>query len=329
MTKIIIDGLGSDLGPEMVREAVELARKKLDFSAVLVGPKEVFSELVEGDDQLSLIDTREAIDNNESPALAIRRKKQSSMVLGLQALNQEGDVFLTAGSSGALLAGAYFITKRLPSFRRFALAPVLPNIHGGVLLADAGASMDSDSLLLFHFAQAASLYASQVLKKDRPKVALLNVGTEAEKGDKRSQETYTLLAASDLNFIGNVEARDIFTQDMDVLVTDGFAGNVALKSLEGTAGFILKTMKEVFLTNTKTKLGALLVKKDLKEALGKLDYRSHGGAPLLGPRKPLYKAHGNSTAETFALAIQEALAFAQSKMSERLALLGEEEGDLR
>lgn len=319
MTKIIIDALGADAGPKMVASAIKSALSKRSFSCVVVGPSSVLSSSLADMKQVEIVDTNTFISNDESPVFAIRRKKQSSLVLAFSRLNADGDVLLSAGSTGALLAGGYFLTKRIEGMERMCLVPTIPHMNGGILLADAGATMDTTPAMLLQFAEISAVYAKRALGKSEVKVGLLNVGQEAEKGDKRAIETHRLLEESELTFIGNVEARDILFADCDVLVADGFAGNIALKSMEGMAKFALQTLKDVLYTNTKTKLGALLIKKDLKQAFGSMDYRAHGGAPLLGARKPIYKAHGNSNASTFALAIEEALDFAESGVIEDVA----------
>ncbi|WP_071705654.1 phosphate acyltransferase PlsX [Murdochiella vaginalis] len=319
MTKLIIDALGSDAGPKMVASAIRSALSHRAFSCVVVGPSSVLSPTLKDLRQVEIVDTDVSITNDESPVFAIRRKKQSSLVLAFSRLNADGDVLLSAGSTGALLAGGYFLTKRITGMERMCLVPTIPHVNGGILLADAGATMDTTPAMLLQFAQISAAYAERALGKSQVKVGLLNVGQEAEKGDKRAVETHRLLEESDLRFVGNVEARDILFADCDVLVADGFAGNIALKSMEGTAKFALQTLKNVLYSNAKTKLGGLLIKKNLKQAFGALDYRAHGGAPLLGARKAIYKAHGNSTAETFALAIAEALDFAESGVIETIA----------
>lgn len=318
MTKIIIDALGADAGAKMVALAIQSALKKRAFSCVVVGPSSVLAPVLGDYKQVEIVDTSTYIRNDESPVFAIRRKKEASLVLAFSHLNAEGDVLLSAGSTGALLAGGYFLTKRIEGMERMCLVPTIPNVHGGILLADAGATMDTTPVMLLQFAEISAAYAKRALGKQTVKVGLLNVGQESEKGDKRATETYHLLEESDLTFVGNIEARDILTADCDVLVTDGFSGNVALKTMEGTAKYALQTLREVLYANVKTKLGGLLIKKELKQAFGALDYRAHGGAPLLGARKPIYKAHGNSTSATFALAIEEALDFAESGVIEEV-----------
>lgn len=319
MSKVIVDALGSDAGPEMVADALADALGKESFSAVFVGPRSVYeSKLSSCSSRVELLETDTFIENTEAPVIAIRRKKDSSLVLGLHRLNQDGDVFVTAGSTGALLAGAYFITKRLEGIDRCCLCVSLPAQGGEVLIADTGATVDASPGVLLQFAKMTSAYARFALKKENPSVALLNVGTEEEKGDKRSKEAYQLLAQSSLNFTGNVEARSILEGPCDIIITDGFAGNVAVKGIEGTASFLFHKIKEAAYSSLSSKIGAFLMKGALKDLLKTYDYRAHGGAPLLGARKALYKAHGNSNAETFSLAIREALHYADSNMLDKL-----------
>ncbi|MDD7732897.1 MAG: phosphate acyltransferase PlsX [Firmicutes bacterium] len=322
MTKIVIDGLGADRGPKMVAQGLALAMKKNpNFQAVLVGPKDDFTPLLEEyGDRIEWIGSDQAISNDESPVMAIRRKKDASMVLAFHRLNAEdAQVLLSAGSTGALLAGATFITKRLEGVKRCCLAAILPNVTGrDIILADAGANMDTTPEMLVQFAVLASAYAKSGLGIDRPRIATLSVGAEDHKGDDRVLKTAELLRKTDLLYIGNAEARDLLRLDGEVLICDGFAGNVAVKTAEGTATTLLGLVKEVIMEGVGTKLGGLLLKKSLKAKLSPLDYTRHGGAPLLGARKPVFKAHGNASPETFALAIQEALDYAEAHVEGEL-----------
>ena len=314
MTKMIIDALGSDQGPDMVAKAIAKSLQTRDFEGVFVGPKETFERyLSDYSSKMTLLETEEYIENSESPVHALRKKKSSATVLGLNRLNEEdARVFLSAGSTGALLAGGYFITKRLKGIDRACLAATIPNPSGGCLLVDTGANMDCTPSYLLQFAILASSYAKKTLGKKDPKVGLLNIGLEEGKGDKRSLETYDLLKESSLHFIGNVEARDILDPHCDILIADGFVGNTALKVLEGVAKTFMNLIQSSIYQSTKTKIGGLLLKDSLKEKLGVYDYKAYGGAPLLGLRKAIYKAHGNSTVDSFSLAISEAIDFAES-----------------
>lgn len=327
MTKIIIDGLGADLGSAMVCDALKIALKQRKFEAVVVGPEKIFKDaLSEYKEQLEFIDTEEYVTNEESPVFAIRKKKNSSIVLGLNRLNEDdADVILSAGSTGALLAGGYFITKRLQGFERACLAVIVPNPEGGTVLLDCGATMDTTPEILCQFAILGNAYAKYTLHRDNPRIGLLNVGLEEGKGDRRTSTTYQLLKEMPVNFIGNVEARSILEAHCDVIVADGYSGNIALKSIEGTAKTVLSALKKGILSGIKTKIGGLLLKSVFKDVLKDYNYKAYGGAPLLGIKKPLYKAHGNSSAETFALAINEALDFAESGMLQKISENAERE----
>lgn len=318
MTKIIIDALGSDEGPSMAAEAVQLAMKEKEFEAVLVGPDNILKPYFKDYSNVEIIHTDVYIENTESPVKAIRKKKDASIVLGLNRLNEDGDVLLSAGSTGALLAGGYFITKRLKGIDRACLSVAIPNPKGGTVLVDGGANMDTSPEVLVQFAVLGHAYCKAALKIDNPRLALLNVGTEEGKGDKRSIETYELLKNSSLNFIGNVEAREILTGSCDVLVTDGFAGNIALKTLEGAVKVMLSGIKTAIYSSSKTKIAGFLLKDALKDLLKDYNFKERGGAPLLGVRKPVYKAHGNSSAEVFKVAILEALDYAESKVEDQI-----------
>lgn len=332
MTKIVIDALGSDLGYPMVIEALKIAMKdNKDFKVCLVGPKKQMSEsLNEFSNRIEFIEASETIDNNESPVNAIRKKKEASMVKAFNCLNEEDCMaLLSAGSTGGMLAGASLITKRIRGIKRCCLAGIMPQMDGSsVIIADCGANMDTTPTMLYQFAILASAYASYVLGEKSPKIALLSVGSEDHKGDKRTLEAHEMLKNSKLNFIGNVEARDILNLNCQVLITDGFAGNIAIKTLEGTAKSLLNLLKGTMYASTKGKIAGFLLKSSLNEAFKPMDYKNHGGAPLMGARKAIYKAHGNSSAETFALAIKECLVYAESgiedKVKEYINEMGEE-----
>lgn len=322
MRKIIIDGLGADQGPEMVGQALALAMKKNpDFEAVLVGPKVDFAPFLEPySERIEWIETDQVISNDESPVMAIRRKKDASMVLAFQRLKAEDvHVLLSAGSTGALLAGATFITKRMKGVKRCCLAPILPNLGGrDIILADAGANMDTTPEMLIQFAVLASAYAREALGISRPRIGTLSVGVEDHKGDERVRKTADLLRKTDLDYIGNVEARDLLDVGSDIVLADGFSGNIAMKTAEGIAEALFSLIKEAIMSGPLTKLGGLLLKDALKDRFKSLDYKRHGGAPLLGAQKPVFKAHGNSNPETFALAIQEALDYAKNHQGSSL-----------
>lgn len=319
--KIVIDGLGADNGPLMVAEALKIAWEQEKFETVLVGPEEEFRKVLKDSPQpIEYINTDVCIDNNEAPAMAIRRKKDSSIVLGLKKLNDpDCDVFLSAGSTGALLAGTSLITRPIPGMKRSFLGAMMPKTEGKpALLADAGANMDCSPNTLLQFAIVSSIYVEKVMKIPHPKVGLLSVGSEAHKGDRRTRKTYELLENSGLNFIGNIEARNILNAPSDVIISDGFSGNVAVKATEGAMMTALGIMQNAITSNFLSKLGGLMIFKSFYKELAPFNYKNHGGAPLLGVRKPVFKAHGNSESNTFAIAIKEALESSKVQIDDEL-----------
>lgn len=321
MTKIVIDGLGADRGPDMVASACKAALEKRKFDLVVVGPEEAFKkELQDFGDRVEYINCEDLLENTESPARAIRQHKSSSLVQAFRRLNEEDcQVMLSAGSSGALLAGGYFITGRIPHVDRCPFMVSLPNARKGTaLFLDAGATMDSSPKMLVQYAYMADTYARYALKRTDPKVGLLNVGSEEGKGDKRTLEAYKLLQGSDLNFAGNLEGQDLLATDCDIILADGFTGNVTLKALEGVIHLMVDKGKKVFYSQAKDKGMDPETMKVLKQEMGMFDLhqKGRGGAPLLGLRKPVYKAHGSSDAVAFANAIDEALDYAESGASE-------------
>lgn len=313
--KIIIDILGSDLGPAEIVEGVCDAFEKSSASFVLVGPKNIAQEIVNGRNidksRIEYVDTDEVISNEDDPARSIRRKKEASIVKGLNLLNEEGyDGIISAGSTGAMLAGGLFITKRIGNIDRAGLAAMVPTPKGTTILMDTGAVMDSKPEMLEQFAVMASVYAKRVLDKPEPKLVLLNVGVEDGKGDMRSKETFKLLKENaNLNFIGNMEARDFLSGQADIIITDGFAGNVMLKATEGAVKTMFSELKKGIMSSFLTKLGGLMLKPSLKGVAAKYDYKEVGAAVLLGVKKPLFKAHGSSDRRAIRSAIYTAEKF--------------------
>ena len=312
--RIIVDGMGGDNAPvEIVKGAVD-ALKEYNIDIIIVGKENLIKDELKKydypEDKLEILDAQEIISNEDDPALAIRRKKNSSMVVGMKALAEgNGDGFVSAGSTGALLAGGMLIVKRIEGIGRAAITSVYPTSKGFSLLVDAGANTDSKPEYLQQFALMGSIYMEKVMGIENPRVGLANVGTEEGKGNELTKAAYPMLKDLDINFIGNIEGRTIPLGDADVIVADGFVGNMILKTTEGVALFLFKELKEVFMTNSKTKIGALLLKSDLEKLKGKLDYREYGGAPLLGTKKTIVKAHGSSNAYAFKNAINQALKF--------------------
>ncbi len=328
--KIILDAMGGDHAPEApVLGAVQAAR---DFGAqiTLVGMGDKILEGMRAHNitdlpaGIEIANAEEVVDMHDDPANVTRKKKNSSMVIGLKMVaDGEGDAFVSAGSTGALLSGATLIVKRVKGIRRAAMGPVMPNKAGGkTVILDCGANAECTPEFLLQFGLVGSLYAKKYLGVESPKVGLLNIGTEDSKGTPLQKEAYALLQKAKeqglVNFVGNVEARDVPLGAVDVVVCDGFAGNVLLKSIEGTAMFMGSLMSKMFKKNIFSKLAALLVMKDIKAFKKLLDYREIGGTQFLGIKKPVIKAHGSSDALAFRNAIRQAMDATGSDISEEL-----------
>lgn len=322
--KLIIDLLGTDLGPKEVVLGVIDSLNNTNLNYILVGPEEIARQTIKEENadinRFEFIDTNVYITNEEDPARTLRKKKDSSLVLGLNRLNEEGEGFLSGGSTGALLAGGLFITKRIGSIKRATLMAPIPNAKGGVtLLVDTGAVVDTTPEMLSQFASLGSIVARDYLKKSNPKVYLLNVGTEEGKGDLRTKEAYNLIKENDkLNFMGNIEARDFLSGEADVIVADGFSGNIMLKSTEGAYSFIFSELKSALMSSLKTKMGGMLIKSSLSGFRDKYDYKKVGAAMLVGVNKPLFKAHGNSNRLAIEHAIYQAEKFLEGNITESI-----------
>ena len=297
--KIIIDTMGSDKGMEVIVKGTLDAMAEKDFFPIFCGPENELKRFIPKEyienNKIAIINAEDVIENTDEPALAIRRKKESSMVKGLRSLkNDEADGFLSTGSTGALLAGATLIVGRIENIDRAALTVSIPGVKNPTIVLDVGANMDCTPELIRQFAIMGRCYAKTVFNKDNPSVGLLNIGSEEGKGDSLTKESYQVLSTQKLNFVGNIEPRDILDNDVDVIVTDGFNGNIMIKTIEGVASTIMKLLKEGIMSSTITKIGGMMVKPALGGIKEKLDYRNLGSAPMLGSRKPVFKAHGSS-----------------------------------
>lgn len=317
--KIAVDAMGGDNAPNSVVKGSIDAIKEYGVHIVLVGIegkiRKELSKYEFNEEKIEIINAEEIITNEDKPVMAIRRKKNSSMVVGLKLLkNSEVDAFISAGNTGALLSGGLFIVGRTKGIDRPALATVYPTSKGVSLLMDVGANADCRPKHLQHFAVMGSIYCQRVLGIDSPSVGLVNIGTEEGKGNELTKESFGLLQGTDINFYGNVEARDIPKGIVDVLVCDGFVGNTILKLTEGLAETIFSLLKKAFMKNSLTKLGALMLKPGLKAFKADLDYREYGGAPLLGVKKPVIKAHGSSDNIAIKNAIKQAKIFSENKV---------------
>jgi len=326
MMRIAIDAMGGDHAPQAVLEGVKLVLPELakDVELVLFGDEAALKAGIDGlgitDARVTTVATSEVIGFDEQPTLAIRKKKDSSMVRAIEAVAAgKADCVLSAGSTGALLTGGTLIIKRLKGVKRPALATVLPTMDGCVLLLDCGANTDCKSDYLVQFALMGSAYMRGVLGIENPRVGLLNNGTEEEKGNELTKETHALLKTVPVNFTGNCEARDVLGGEFDVVVCDGFDGNVVLKGTEGTAALMMDLLKKGMMSSLRTKVGALLCKPAFKMLKKKLDYTEYGGAPLLGVNGGVIKAHGSSNAKAFRSAILQGVKLVSSGVT---ALLG-------
>ena len=318
--KIILDAMGGDLAPEApVLGAIEAA-KAYNAQITLVGRGEEILEVMRKHGiqdlpaGLEIAHADDVVDMHDDPGKVINKRKNSSMVVGLKMLSDgQGDAFVSAGSTGALLSGATLLVKRVKGIRRAAMGPAMPNKAGGkTVILDCGANAECTAEFLLQFGIVGSLYARKNFGVAEPKVGLLNIGTEDSKGTPLQKEAYALLTQAHeqglINFVGNVEARDVPLGAVDVVVCDGFSGNVLLKSIEGTAMFMGSLMKhKIFKRSFLSKIGYLFCKPGVDEVMGMLDYRTIGGTPFLGIRKPVIKAHGSSDALAFRNAIRQAM----------------------
>ncbi|HEY8390438.1 MAG TPA: phosphate acyltransferase PlsX [Clostridia bacterium] len=324
--KIIVDAFGGDNAPvEIIKGAVEALNQSNEIKIVLSGKNDVISKELEkytfDNSRIEVLDAAEVIGNNEHPTLAIREKKESSLVKGLYRLKEDDEVaaMVSAGSTGAFLTGAMLIVGRLDGIDRPALAPVLPTLtYGHTMLIDSGANMDCKPEYLVQFAIMGSSYMQSIYGIQSPKVGLLSVGTEDEKGNAQSKAAFELLKNAPVNFVGNMEARDAVSGDYDVIVADGFVGNVMLKSLEGAMNLMLTGLKQSIMERTLSKIGAALMKPSFKKLKDRLDYTKMGGAPFLGCKKIVVKTHGSSKAQTIAAAILQAQSMAKQDLIEKI-----------
>jgi len=313
---IILDAFGGDNAPKAIVEgAVQAVNAYSDIKVILTGKEELIKEelaLYNYDrSKIQVVNATQVIDMAESPVEAIKRKNDSSLVVGFNLLKEgKGQAFITAGSTGATVAGATLIVRRIKGVKRPALAPVMPTTKGtGVLLIDCGANVDCKPSYLAQFAQMGSIYMSKAQGVLNPRVGLLNNGAEEEKGNMLTKEAYAILKGMPLNFVGNVEARNVNSGDYDVVACDGFAGNIALKMMEGAAQTITSMLKEELYKNFKSKIGALLAKGAFRRLKKRMDYTEYGGALLLGVNGCVIKAHGSSNARAIKSAVNQAREF--------------------
>ncbi|WP_096269920.1 phosphate acyltransferase PlsX [Paucisalibacillus globulus] len=319
--KIAIDAMGGDHAPkEIVLGAMDAVKEINNLEITLFGDEEKIKQFLTNQERIKIIHTDEVISGNDEPVRAVRRKKNSSMVkMAEEVKSGRADACISAGNTGALMSAGLFVVGRIPGIDRPALSPTLPTLDGqGFLMLDVGANVDAKPNHLLQYAIMGSVYAEKVRSIKNPRIGLLNVGTEDGKGNELTKKAFDLMKKAPINFVGNVEARDLLNGVADVVVTDGFSGNIALKTIEGTASSLFSMLKETFMASLKTKLAAGLVKSDLKGLKDKLDYSEYGGAALFGLAAPVIKAHGSSNRRAIYSAIKQTCNMVDQKMIETI-----------
>lgn len=316
--RIAIDAMGGDHAPkEIVLGAAEAVKEIKNLEIVLFGNENSINKYLSDAGRIHIVHTDEVITADDEPARAVRRKKNSSMVLMAKEVKEgRADACISAGNTGALMSAGLFVVGRIEGIERPALAPTLPTKDGkGFLLLDVGANVEAKPSHLLQYGIMGSIYAENVRGINRPRVGLLNVGTEQKKGNDLTKKAYELLSHAPIHFIGNVEARDLLEGAADVVVTDGFSGNIALKTIEGTAMTLFSMIKQTFMQNVKTKIAAGMVKSELRGLKDQLDYSEYGGAGLFGLAAPVIKAHGSSNHRAIYSAIKQASEMAEHNVT--------------
>ncbi|MDO4166354.1 MAG: phosphate acyltransferase PlsX [Eubacteriales bacterium] len=323
--RVVVDAMGGDEAPQVpVQGAVEAMQENANICITLVGKEDVIREELAkyqyDTERMNIVHAEEVIGFDEPPVMAVRKKKNSSIVVGMNLVKHgEADAFVSAGSTGAILVGGQFVIGRIKGVERAPLAPLIPTAKGPSLLIDCGANVDARSSHLLQFAQMGSIYMEHVVGIKNPKVAIVNIGAEEEKGNMLVKETYPLLKeCKDINFVGSIEARDIPRGDADVIVCEAFVGNVILKLYEGLAGTLLKKVKEGLMSSLRSKIGALLIKPALKKTLKEFNTSDHGGAPLLGLKGLVVKTHGSSEPRDVKMGILQCVQFTEQKINEKI-----------
>lgn len=327
-TTVAVDAMGGDNAPlVMVQGAVEAARENESVKILLVGDTDRINECLAQvgqypEEQISIVHCTEVIETGEPPVNAIRTKKDSSIVRALKLVKEgEADAFISSGSTGAVLVGGQLIVGRIKGVKRTPLAPFIPTTKGASLLIDCGANVDARPEHLVQYAKMGSIYMEHAMRIEKPRVAIVNIGMEEEKGNALVKETYPLLkACKDINFIGSIEAREIPHGGADVIVCEAFVGNVILKLYEGTGAALLGEVKGALMSSLKSKIGALLIKSTLKDTMKKFDATEYGGAPMLGLNGLVVKAHGSAKAKEIRNAIMQCIVFTEQAIPEKIEL---------
>lgn len=321
--KIAVDGMGGDKAPQVVVEGVIEAINQYGVDVIITGPEDLILKEVNkytyDKSKLQILHCSEIIDCNEEPVKAIRRKKDSSLYKALELVkNGEADAIISAGSTGALMAGATLIMGRIKGIDRPALAPVMPGKNGHFMLIDCGANAECKPHYLVQFAKMGTIYMENIMNMQNPSVGLINIGTEEEKGNDLTKAAYKLLKDAPINFVGNIEPREIPAGDTKVLVCDGFVGNTVLKMYEGVAKNLLLTLKEEILSSTRGKIGGLMLKPVFKNLKKRFDYKEVGGAAFLGVNGICIKAHGSSDSRAIKNAINQAKIFHENNVINKI-----------
>ena len=326
MIKVAVDAMGGDHAPAaIVKGAVDALQERDNLFVYLAGKEDAIrqelSKYSYPEERIQIVPASQVIETGEPPVNAIRGKKDSSLVMALGLVRKgEADAFVSAGSTGAVLVGGQVMVGKLKGVERAPLAPLIPTLKGSSLLIDCGANVDARSRHLVQFARMGSIYMENVMHIKNPRVALVNIGAEEEKGNALAKETYPLLkACKDINFIGNIEAREIPEGKADVIVCEAFVGNVILKLYEGVAGALMKKVKAGMMSTLRSKIGALLVKPALKKTLKDFDVSEYGGAPLLGLKGLVVKSHGSSDANEIKNSILQCIQFKEQKINEKIS----------
>ena len=325
MIKVALDAMGGDNAPdEIIKGAMEAVGLREDIKVFLVGKEELIREKLKAysyrEPQIEVVNATEVIETAEPPVAAIRKKKDSSIVVGMKLVKDgTADAFVSAGSSGAVLVGGQLLVGRIKGVERPPLAPLIPTEKGVSLLVDCGANVDARPSHLVQFAKMGSIYMEHVMGVKNPRVAIVNIGAEEEKGNALVKETFPLLkACTDINFIGSIEAREIPHGQADVIVCEAFVGNVILKLYEGVGAVLISKIKEGMMSSLRSKIGALLVKPALKQTVKSFDASEYGGAPLLGLNGLVVKTHGSSKAKEVKNSIIQCVTFKEQKINEKI-----------
>jgi glycerol-3-phosphate acyltransferase PlsX len=321
---IAVDVFGGDNAPQAILDGCMLAlEQNKDMHLILVGEalviEKYLSEHAHDENRIRIKHAPEIITSHEQPTVAIKHKKDSSLVQALMCV-VEGDAgcMVSAGSTGAVLAGATLLIRRLKGVKRPALAPIMPTRDGCILLVDCGANIDCKPQYLQQFAVMGSAYMQHVMGLKSPRIGLLNNGAEAEKGNELTKATYGLMLQTPVNFVGNCEGRDVLSGDFDVVVCDGFSGNIVLKNTEGVAALLVDMLKDELMRDKRSKIAAVLAKPAFRRFKSRMDYTEYGGAPLLGVNGGVIKAHGSSNAKAFAAALKQARAYVLGNVTEAI-----------